>query len=570
MNSQSISVTSPEASLDSGADRVWVLAQFISLPAVGLLVVAFGLSSLVYMGGVFAGVFCLMFLSLAWVVAKLVPRIPQLILLALLVVIPVIGWVILLFLVANRAMWFLNRLSAVLVAVAQISLILFLPTVIRPVFSSHSLIGVLFNSLLCVALVAGLLSTIFSRGYSAYAFVDIFLSLPTSVVLLAFSAIKVVSHSPISGAGHNHSENNQDSSGGSSEDAQNLPAQYRNVGRSDVDVVESHLRTSPDGIKENNLSYDGPNQVHNTPDVVVKSHLRSHPDGITENNLGNSATPSNGLTSSNHLNSTVHINPATQGFVTENFQISKISQSSIAGMIGVNSDSRIFGRIPTISKNSLESSFLLFLLGRYLKSDPRLSWTVIQDIKFASELIFIDSLQPNPKDGLFESVFKSFDVEETDVEERFCFEAKSMVAVFTDYEKSGGIATDGDKYRNIHISKNDFWTLRSKLREEIRTQAKKLRRKSNSPSTNQKLETAEKVVKTAVYVSAYGALWGLAVVGIAIASIIALLVGFVAMPEIEGEWSLGQSLQAVGAGVVGYALLMRHLYLKKKAKGSKS
>ena len=72
-----------------------------------------------------------------------------------------------------------------------------------------------------------------------------------------------------------------------------------------------------------------------------------------------------------------------------------------------------------------------------------------------------------------------------------------------------------------------------------------------------------------MYVSAYGALWGLAVVGIAIASIIALLVGFVAMPEIEGEWSLGQCLQAVGAGVVGYALLMRHLYLKKKAKGPK-
>ena len=569
MNSQSISVENPGTSLDSGAERIWILAQFISLPAVGLLVGTFALSSLVYLGGVFEGVFVLMSFSLAWVVAKLVSRIPQLLLLALLVAIPVIGWFILLMLVASRGMWFLNRISAVLVSVAQISLILFLPTIIRPVFSSQPLIGALFNSLLCVALVAGLLSAIFGRGYSAYAFVDIFLSLPTSVVLLAFSAIKIVSHSPISGTGHNHSESSRDSSSGSSEDAQNSHTQHENVGRADVDVIKSHLRTSPDGIKENNLSYDGLNEVHNIPDVVVKSHLRSHPDGITENNLGNSGAPSNGLTSSNHLNSTVYSNPATQSFVTESFQISKISQSSIAGMIGVNSDSRIFGRIPTISKNSLESSFLLFLLGRYLKSDPRLSWKVIQDIKFASELIFIDSLQPNPKDGLFESVFKSFDVEETDVEERFCFEAKSMVAVFTDYEKSGGIATDADKYRNIHISGNDFWILRSKLREEIRTQAKKLRRKNNSPSTNQKLETAEKVVKTAVYVSAYGALWGLAVVGIAIASIIALLVGFVAMPEIEGEWSLGQCLQAVGAGVVGYALLMRHLYLKKKAKGPK-
>lgn len=570
MNSQSISVESPETSLDSGADRVWVLAQFISLPAVGLLVGAFALSSLVYMGSLFEGVFFLIFLSLAWVVAKLVPRIPQLLLLALLVAIPVIGWVILVFLVANRAMWFLNRISAVLVAVTQISLILFLPTVIRPVFSSHPIIGALFNSVLCVALVAGLLRSIFGRGYSAYAFVDIFLSLPTSVVLLAFSAIKIVSHSPISGTGHNHSENNQDGSSGSSQDAQNSHIHHENVGRADVEVIKSHMRTSPDGIKENNLSYNGTDHVHSIPDVVVKSHLRSHPDGITENNLGNSATSSNNLISNNQLNPTVHSNHATQSFVTENFQVSKISRSSIAGMIGVNSDSRVFGRIPRISKNSLQNKFLLFLLGRYLKSDPRLNWTVIQDIEIASKLIFIDSLQPNPKDGLIDSVFKSFDVEETDIENRYFAEAKSMVASFTEYERNGGIATDGEKFRNIYISENDFWTLRSKLREEIKSQAKKLRRKNNSPSKNQKLETAEKVVKTVAYVSAYGIMWGLAVVGIAIAGIIALFVGFVAMPEIPGDGNPYTVLKVVGVGVVGYALLMQHLYLKKKSKGPKS
>jgi len=569
MSSQSIAGARIENGPDSGADRIWILAQYLTLPSVGLLMSTFALSSLVYLGGIFAAAFWLLFASLAWVVAKLIPRIPQLVLLALLVAIPVIGWMVLICLVAIRAQWFLNRLSAVLVAVVQISLILFLPTVIRPVFGSHPLVGVLFNALLCVALVAGLLAVIFGRGYSAYAFVDIFLSLPTSVVLLAFSAIKIVLHSPISGNGHNHSENSQDSSSGSSDNAQNSHTHNENVGRSDVDVIKSHLRTSPDGVKENNLSYDGPNQVHNISDVVVKSHLRSHPDGITENNLGNSANPSSDLIANNHINITVHGNQSTQSFATENLHVSEISQSSIAGMIGVNNDSSVFGRIPRISKSTLQSKFLLFLLERYLKSDPRLSWTVIQDIGFASKLIFIDSLQPNPDDGLFESVFKSFDVEETDVEERYFAEAKSMVAIFTEYEKKGGIATDGEKFRNIQISEDDFWTLRTKLREVVRTQAKKLRRKNNSPSMNQKIETAEKVVKTAAYVSAFGVLCGLAVVGIAIAGIIVLLVGFVAMPDLS-DANPYTVLKVVGAVVVGYAFLMQHFYLKKKAKGPKS
>ncbi|WP_129690654.1 hypothetical protein [Gottfriedia acidiceleris] len=52
-----------------------------------------------------------------------------------------------------------------------------------------------------------------------------------------------------------------------------------------VHNVNSHMRTAPDGIIENNLSYHGPDKIPNTPTVHVDSYVRSNADGIVENNL---------------------------------------------------------------------------------------------------------------------------------------------------------------------------------------------------------------------------------------------------------------------------------------------
>ncbi|KIL43135.1 hypothetical protein [Jeotgalibacillus campisalis] len=50
--------------------------------------------------------------------------------------------------------------------------------------------------------------------------------------------------------------------------------------------VGQHFRSAPDGIEQNNLSYEGPDKlVPNLEVVDVQSHTRTAPDGIVENNL---------------------------------------------------------------------------------------------------------------------------------------------------------------------------------------------------------------------------------------------------------------------------------------------
>jgi hypothetical protein len=59
--------------------------------------------------------------------------------------------------------------------------------------------------------------------------------------------------------------------------------------------VKSHVRTAPDGIEQNNLSYEGPDKMPvNGEFVGVKSHVRTSPDEFVENNL--SYTPYGGDT----------------------------------------------------------------------------------------------------------------------------------------------------------------------------------------------------------------------------------------------------------------------------------
>lgn len=54
----------------------------------------------------------------------------------------------------------------------------------------------------------------------------------------------------------------------------------------DLVDVKSHVRTAPDGIEQNNLSYEGPDKMPATGKFVgVKSHFRTSPDGIEQNNF---------------------------------------------------------------------------------------------------------------------------------------------------------------------------------------------------------------------------------------------------------------------------------------------
>lgn len=54
----------------------------------------------------------------------------------------------------------------------------------------------------------------------------------------------------------------------------------------DLHTVHSYVRTAPDGIPENNLSYHGEGKIPPTTNIdSVKAHVRTHADGIVENNL---------------------------------------------------------------------------------------------------------------------------------------------------------------------------------------------------------------------------------------------------------------------------------------------
>jgi hypothetical protein len=67
----------------------------------------------------------------------------------------------------------------------------------------------------------------------------------------------------------------------------------------DLVSVKSHLRTAPDGIEQNNLSYTGDDKMPvSTDHVDVGAHIRTSPDGILENNLS--------FTGLEHVNSGIH------------------------------------------------------------------------------------------------------------------------------------------------------------------------------------------------------------------------------------------------------------------------
>ncbi|MEO0600083.1 MAG: hypothetical protein AAF211_01530 [Myxococcota bacterium] len=62
----------------------------------------------------------------------------------------------------------------------------------------------------------------------------------------------------------------------------------------DLVAVDGYVRSNPDGIVENNLSYDGP-RPPDTPEApgyhTVRPHVRTAPDGILENNLSYEGPP---------------------------------------------------------------------------------------------------------------------------------------------------------------------------------------------------------------------------------------------------------------------------------------
>ena len=85
-----------------------------------------------------------------------------------------------------------------------------------------------------------------------------------------------------------------------------------------VQHVQSYVRTAPDGDVTNNLSYHGPDaKPVNTEMVAVKGHVRTAPDGDVTNNLsyhGPDAKPVN----TEMVAVKGHVRTAPDGDVTNN------------------------------------------------------------------------------------------------------------------------------------------------------------------------------------------------------------------------------------------------------------
>lgn len=214
--------------------------------------------------------------------------------------------------------------------------ILSAPLVGKKIFGVIMLVGVSFIVLLLAiyfffmgisSLLNNLLRDFYSKGYTPMAIVTIGLTAPAVLLILLLSIIGigfdffpdvapdiVIDVAP--------------------DVTPDIDAVHHN---SNVVEVKSYMRSNPDGIVENNLSYTGEKSI-GTPEPSgyhsVKSHIRTAPDGIVENNLSFTGEKSIGTpeTSGNH-STNAYIRTAPDGIVESNlpYKNARVSPTEITG-----------------------------------------------------------------------------------------------------------------------------------------------------------------------------------------------------------------------------------------------
>lgn len=225
--------------------------------------------------------------SICWFLAKMATSWLTVLFLITLALIPVVGWLVLVALILLRLNWLSVNEGAAIASVV----IALLPLTARvlPLQAWQS-------ALLLAVVTAVILALTFYGGYSALSMLDVFLTIPAALITLAVSVTHVVGD--LTGGGHAAATKQptlkqpQVESGTQAQS----PA---------LEVVKAHVRTSPDGIAQNNLSYTGADKVLPASSKVhVDSYLRTHADGVTTNNLSftgeGSASLTDGVISSPH------------------------------------------------------------------------------------------------------------------------------------------------------------------------------------------------------------------------------------------------------------------------------
>lgn len=251
--------------------RLWLCGNFCRLETVSFLVcinifVLLGTASLT---SHFDVLMCWAAMSFTWYLFRMHRMLWAPALLALLLAIPIIGWILLAFFITTRVIWFIRNLDAVASSVSIVSSI-----ILFTVVTVHPLIAITVTT--CVSYVA--LSFSFRGGYSILSFLDVFFSTPMGLISLGLSSVHAT------GQLLHLIEGTKQTPILESPQPQKADLALKNP--KSTELINSHSRTSPDGIVENNLSYHGPGKIApNEPVVHVDDYIRTTADGIASNNL---------------------------------------------------------------------------------------------------------------------------------------------------------------------------------------------------------------------------------------------------------------------------------------------
>jgi hypothetical protein len=281
--------------------------------------------------------------SVAWFLVKMLRSWLTVIIIVTLSLIPFVGWLVLIVLFCLRLKWFARNFEACIVSLVLVVLPMFHPAGNS---QKYFVIGVLLLSVF--------LSTyLFSRGYSAIEFLDIFLTVPAALIAIGMS----VNHA-ISKAGGDHDgdfqKTNRDPNGVIKPIEKSTSHDHPQL-----QEVKAHVRTQPDGNEANNLSYTGPHaEKPSGPYVHVSSYVRTEADGSVANNLSGHqldihdlsthSLAKNPVSSHDVYASSAQLYSATKGFSYE------ISNFAITSLIAPETGRSVFSdryiRIVTAAK----------------------------------------------------------------------------------------------------------------------------------------------------------------------------------------------------------------------------
>ena len=174
----------------------------------------------------------------------------------LLMCIPVVGWLVIIGMILLRVDWFMKN------AVSCWAITVMLGATVGSAFlpGGHAL---RFSATFIVVL--SCMIVVYLSGRSTLEFVDVVMSFPASLVLLGIAVANIFVHFASDDGSDSHSES-----------VAKLKLAKSNYDEGPkIEVVKAHVRTAPDGIEQNNLSYEGAGKI--TPNgkfVSVKSYVR--------------------------------------------------------------------------------------------------------------------------------------------------------------------------------------------------------------------------------------------------------------------------------------------------------